>query len=66
MKGTRGLVADTWDLLDRPIKGTQHQARALADYETSHGPILLAWDSDGTRHVLAGAFTPVQPKCGRR
>lgn len=52
MKGTRGLVADTWDMLDRPTKGTQHQARALADYETPHGAVLLAWDSDGTRHVL--------------
>lgn len=52
MKGTRGLVADTWDMLDRPTKGSQHQARALADYETPHGPVLLAWDSDGTRHVL--------------
>lgn len=52
MRGTRGLVTDTWDMLDRPTKGSQHQARALADYETPHGPVLLAWDADGTRHVL--------------
>jgi hypothetical protein len=52
MKGTRGLVADTWDMLDRPTKGSHLHARALADYEAPHGPVLLAWDSDGTRRVL--------------
>lgn len=63
MKGTRGLVADTWDMLDRPSKGSQHQARALAEYETPHGSVLLTWDSDGTRHVLVpiGADEMVHP-----
>lgn len=57
MRGSRGLVADTWEMLHRPRKGDEHVVRALTDYETPHGHVLLAWDSDGTRRILVPVGT---------
>ena len=55
MTETRRVVEETWDLLAHERVQGGDLSREHAGFTTAHGQILLARDSDGTRHV----FVPV-------
>ncbi|MGH1342097.1 MAG: PD-(D/E)XK motif protein [Nannocystales bacterium] len=57
MRAVRPLVEQSWELLGEVDAKDGRLSRALSEFKTPHGDVLLASDSDGTRHVLI----PVSP-----
>lgn len=66
MTGTRERIDESWAVIEGLGSRDGYSSRVLPEFETTHGPVLLAADSDGTRHVLVPIDRDDEVKTDRR